>query len=120
MRGKTEIIEIIISEIDLYVINKVRQLRADKEWSQVALSIELGLSEGAVGKIESLRERAKYSLRHIGILAKVFECSPKEFFPLVPPEGDMTKYKMRLARRLKGDKGKPNYEIIKKSPLKNY
>ncbi len=45
-----EIIEIVIADIDLYLINKAREIRVANGMSQLKLSIALGLTEGAVSK----------------------------------------------------------------------
>jgi DNA-binding transcriptional regulator YiaG len=59
-----EIIELEISEIDWFVINKVRQLRTAENFSQVKLAIEMHISTGAIGKIENPNQRDKYNIRH--------------------------------------------------------
>lgn len=69
------------SKIDLYVIEKVKEKRLTKKWSQLDLSIELGTSAGFIGQAESPRYTAKYNLQHINALAKIFNCSPKDFLP---------------------------------------
>jgi len=99
--AETETIEIVISEIDLYVINKVREMRVPKELSQVKLSILMGLAEGA-----------KYNIRHLNLLAKALKCSPQDFLPEKPLRGDMIKVRMKIQRD-KSRKGDPNYEILK-------
>jgi len=115
--AETEIIEIIISEIDLYVINKVRELRVPKDLSQVKLSILMGLAEGAIGKVENPKQRAKYNIRHLNLLAKALKCSPREFLPEKPLRHDMIKARMKVKRNGRADKGDPNYEIIKIEPI---
>lgn len=73
-----------VSEIEQYVINRVKDLRKEKGISQKELAYRLDLSIGFIGDIESPKSRAKYNLNHINELAKVFECSPKDFLPELP------------------------------------
>jgi transcriptional regulator with XRE-family HTH domain len=117
MAGKKEPIEVEISEMDLFVINKVREMRVQKELSQVDLSIMLGMSEGTVGKIENPKLRDKYNIRHINLLAKALRCSPKDLFPEKPLPNDVVLLKLRHVKQPASAKDKPNYEIISKSPV---
>lgn len=117
-KKKDEIFEIIISELDLYIINKVREMRYAKGLSQNALSTLLRLSDGAVGKIENPKERAKYNIRHINLLAEVFGCSPREFLPEKALPNDIIKAKIKIKRNKKDEKGKPNFDIISIEPYK--
>lgn len=72
------------SEIELYVINKVREMRVAKNISQADLALKLNLSVGFLGHIESPKFRAKYNLNHLNELAKIFDCSIKDFMPDMP------------------------------------
>lgn len=45
------------------------------------LSQKLGLSSSFVSHVESPKRRAKYNINHLNELAKIFECSPKDFWP---------------------------------------
>lgn len=69
------------SEIELYVIYKVKSMREEKGISQAQLAHLLDLSIGFIGHIESPRYAAKYNLNHINKLAKIFSCSPRDFLP---------------------------------------
>jgi DNA-binding XRE family transcriptional regulator len=71
-------------KIDLYVIEKVRQLREANSISQEALAERMGVSAGYIGQIESPKYRAKYNLYHLNHIAKIFNCSPKDFLPQEP------------------------------------
>jgi transcriptional regulator with XRE-family HTH domain len=70
-----------ISLIEQYVIDVVREKRKEKSMSQRDLADEMELSYGFIAATESTKERAKYNLAHINTLAKIFECSPKDFLP---------------------------------------
>lgn len=72
------------SEIDIYVINKVRELRTIAGISQADLALALDLSVGFIGHIESSKYRAKYNLHHLNKLAKILNCSIRDFFPEFP------------------------------------
>ncbi|MBC6112505.1 helix-turn-helix transcriptional regulator [Pedobacter fastidiosus] len=72
------------SEIDLYVINKVKEYRLNADISQAKLANELDKSLSFIGAIESPRYRAKYNIQHLNQLAKLFGCSIKDFFPELP------------------------------------
>lgn len=71
--------------IDIYVIEKVKEMRLKKNISQEELSIALGFrSNGFVGQIESPNYNKRYNIQHINSLAKIFDCSPRSFFPEFP------------------------------------
>ena len=69
------------SDIESFVINKVREKRIAASLSQSELAGELGVSNGFIGQVESPRHPAKYNLNHINSLALIFKCSPKDFLP---------------------------------------
>jgi transcriptional regulator with XRE-family HTH domain len=74
------------SEIDQFVINKIREKR--KEWgvSQRGLAAILECSVGFVGQVESEKYVTKYSLHQLYTIAQHFGCSPADFFPLIHVE----------------------------------
>ena len=72
------------SPIEQYIIDIVREKRIQKGWSQKDLAYEMELSIGFIGNVENPKLRAKYNLNHINTLAKVFDCSPKDFLPEFP------------------------------------
>ena len=72
------------SEIDQFVIDMVRQKRIEKNMSQRDMANLIGLSASFIGDIENPNSRAKYNLNHINELAKIFDCSPKDFLPDEP------------------------------------
>jgi transcriptional regulator with XRE-family HTH domain len=75
------------SEIDQYIIDKVREIRTNRKKSQEDLAYALGFeSTGYIGAIESKSpERTEcYNSKHLNILAKLFNCSPKDFWPEKP------------------------------------
>lgn len=73
--------KINISPIEQYVIDKVKEMREEKGISQLVLANQMDVSPGFIGNVENPKYRAKYSLHHLSILAKIFKCSPKDFLP---------------------------------------
>lgn len=69
------------SKIELFVIEKVKEKRIKKGWSQIHLSQKLNMNDSFVGHVETPKRRAKYNINHINALAKIFNCSPKDFLP---------------------------------------
>lgn len=69
------------TEIDLYVINRIKEIRVAKKMTQSDLALALGMSNGFIGQIESPKYRAKYNVSHLNEIAKIFECSIRDFFP---------------------------------------
>ena len=75
---------LLATKIEKYIIDKVREMRIDKGFSQMALSQKIGMSSSFVSHVESTKRRAKYNINHLNELAKIFECSPKDFWPDIP------------------------------------
>jgi transcriptional regulator with XRE-family HTH domain len=73
-----------LSEIDKYVIEKVKELRIDRKLSQEKLSLLMGFSEGFIGNVENPRLKEKYNIKHLNLLALVLKCSPKDLLPQEP------------------------------------
>lgn len=69
------------TKIEQYVIDAVKTKRMKEKMSQATLAFCLNVSKGFIGDVENPKMRAKYNLNHINELAKVFNCSPKEFLP---------------------------------------
>lgn len=72
------------TDIEEFVIEKVREHRLKLGISQAELAFRIDVSYGFIGKIESRKFSSKYNLNHINKLAKVFNCSPKDFLPETP------------------------------------
>ena len=70
-----------ISTIEQYVIDAVRLKRKEKKISQRELAYRLDISVSFIGEVESGRTRAKYNLNHLNEIAKILDCSPKDFLP---------------------------------------
>lgn len=72
------------TKIELYIIERVKEKRIEKGWSQILLSQKLNMSDSFVGHVETPNRRAKYNVNHINALAKLFKCSPKDCLPEKP------------------------------------
>ncbi len=72
------------NKIDWYIVNEVRRLRLENRLSQDDVALHLNLSKGYIGHIESPNFIAKYNTAHLNELAKLFNCSPRDFFPEKP------------------------------------
>ena len=70
--------------IDWYIVNKVREMRQERSISQETVAAHLNVSNGFIGQVESPNYRAKYKTLHLNELAKLFNCSPKDFWPDKP------------------------------------
>lgn len=73
-----------LDEIERFVIKKIRELREKKEFTQVSLSLALGKSTTFISDIEAPSKKAKYNIKHLNDIAKILECSPKDFWPDKP------------------------------------
>jgi transcriptional regulator with XRE-family HTH domain len=72
------------TDIEAYVINKVREKREALKLSQSELAVELNVSNGFIGQAESSNSPTKYNLNHLNKLAIIFNCSVKDFLPDKP------------------------------------
>jgi transcriptional regulator with XRE-family HTH domain len=75
------------SAIEQYIIDRVREKRVEKKMSQAELAFKLGFeSSSYVGEIESTKPDSikSYNIDHINEIAKILECSPKDFWPEKP------------------------------------
>jgi transcriptional regulator with XRE-family HTH domain len=73
-----------VSNIDQYVIDKEKENREKMKLSQADLVLQLEVSLGFIGSVESSKHRPKYNLTHLNELAKIFNCSPQDFLPKKP------------------------------------
>jgi transcriptional regulator with XRE-family HTH domain len=74
----------VVSPVDSYIINKVRERRMELNISQEHLSFLLGKSEGYISQFESHKRGKHYSTRMLNEIAKALKCSPKDFWPQDP------------------------------------
>ena len=69
------------SELDLFIIGRVKKMREDRKISQAVLATQLNVSDAFIGQIENPNSRSKYNIYHLNELAKIFNCSIKDFIP---------------------------------------
>lgn len=72
------------TKIDIYVIERVKEKRIEKNLSQANLAYELEMSVGFIGMVESSKYATHYNLKHLNDLAKILKCSPQDFLPKKP------------------------------------
>lgn len=111
MTAKKEQREIKKTEIELYTINKVRELRESRNVGQKRLSLELKLSESYVGQAEDPYNKAKYNLNHLNEIARFFNVPYSYFFPETHVEKDCVEEYLDIHPKLRA-----NYEKM----MKNY
>lgn len=75
---------VMVSKVDQYVIDRVKEEREKRNWTQDDLADALGVSKGLIGNIESSKYVNKYSLDHINSLAKIFKCTIWDLVPKNP------------------------------------
>jgi transcriptional regulator with XRE-family HTH domain len=69
------------TKFEMAVVDKVRQMRIKKKFSQDDLAAFLNTSRGFIGQVESPNFPSKYNLNHLNKLAEEIGCSPKDFIP---------------------------------------
>ncbi len=73
--------------IEQYIIDRVREKREEQGMSQEKLAFELGFeSQGYISKIESVSPNYQdsYNINHLNEIAKILNCSPRQFWPEQP------------------------------------
>ncbi|MFC3563146.1 helix-turn-helix domain-containing protein [Pedobacter jamesrossensis] len=71
------------TDIEQYVIEKVKEIRNSKGISQAKLAHLIELSVGFIGNVENPKHIAKYNLNHLNKISKELEVPFKDFFPEV-------------------------------------
>jgi len=69
------------TDIEQYVIDKVKEIRTSKGISQAKLAHLIELSVGFIGNVENPRHIAKYNLNHLNRISKELGVPFKDFFP---------------------------------------
>ena len=73
-----------LTKIEKYIIQRVKEIRKEKGYTQEDLSLALEKNVGFIGDIEAPSKKAKYNILHLNEIAKVLFCSPKDFWPDEP------------------------------------
>ena len=71
----------MISKIDQYVIDKVRERRIELGVSQ---AVYINVNRGFIGHVENIKRPQKYNITLLNEIAKALNCSIKDFFPQEP------------------------------------
>lgn len=74
----------MISKIDQYVIDKVRERRIELGVSQAVLADYINVNRGFIGHVENIKRPQKYNITLSNEIAKALNCSIKDFFPQEP------------------------------------
>ena len=69
------------SAFELSIVENVKKKRKELNRPQSYIAMILDVSDGYVGQIESRNYPSMYSLNQLNLIAKDFECSPKDFMP---------------------------------------
>jgi len=69
------------TEIEQYVIDKVKEIRTSKGISQAKLAHLIELSVGFIGNVENPKHIAKYNLNHLNRISKELKIDFKDLFP---------------------------------------
>ncbi|PTT17386.1 transcriptional regulator [Flavobacterium sp. HMWF030] len=70
-----------LTDIERFVISRVRDMRESLGISQEELSLSIGKNITFISQIEARSKKAKYNVNHLNEVAKVLKCSPKDFWP---------------------------------------
>jgi len=73
-----------LSKIENYVILKVKEKREALDITQEKLSNKLDKNSSYIAHIEAPSKKAKYNICVLNEIAKIFGCSPKDFWPDKP------------------------------------
>lgn len=122
-KGKMgEVIKVIISELDLFLIDKVRELRGRYKpyMAQSKLSLRIGFAEGFVGKVETFKNGTRYNTRHVGLLANALNLnSYQELYPSKVLKNDLLEIEMELVKGNKRVKFNEADNVIKNYKILN-
>lgn len=68
------------SEYQNYIINRIRQLREERGYTQGKVASIIGISNGQMGNIESHKTSHKYTLAHIQRICREFKLPIEQVF----------------------------------------
>lgn len=69
------------TDIEIYLIDRVKKLRTEKGISQAQLAHLLDVSAGFIGHVESSKDRAKYNLNLLIKLKEILQCDYDDLLP---------------------------------------
>lgn len=71
------------TNIELEIIKRTVEIRK-KKFTQREIAELLNVSAGYIGQVESKNSSSMYTYNQLNELAKILECSPRDFIPLNP------------------------------------
>jgi len=71
-----------ITAIERYIIEQIIRKTRERGWRYIDLAEHLGIKESTIK--HKCSYRSAFNVRQINKLSKLFECSPKSFFPDKP------------------------------------
>jgi transcriptional regulator with XRE-family HTH domain len=108
-----KIFEFTLSQFDYDLINHIKTLRNSRGLSQENLSVKMGLAKSFVGNVENIKEKHKYSTRHIALLANAFGFKTiSELLEFPTPKYDIIKVTVKQKFNESGSKVISN-EVLK-------
>ena len=69
------------SAIELYIVQKVKEQHKKRKMSQRYLADCLNVSQSFIRNIENENDDTAYNIDHLNEIAKIFDCSIRDFFP---------------------------------------
>ena len=69
------------SAIELNIVRKVKEQRKKRKMSQRYLADCLNVSQSFIRNIENENDDTAYNIDHLNEIAKIFDCSIRDFFP---------------------------------------
>ena len=69
------------SAIELYIVQKFKEQRKKRKMSQRYLADCLNVSQSFIRNIENENDDTAYNIDHLNEIAKIFDCSIRDFFP---------------------------------------
>ncbi|WP_338376500.1 helix-turn-helix transcriptional regulator [uncultured Flavobacterium sp.] len=73
-----------MTKIEQYIIEEIKTMRKKHGLTQLELSQKLDMSDSFISHVEAPSKRAKYNINHLNMIAQIFDCSPKDFWPEKP------------------------------------
>jgi len=70
-----------LTDIEQYVIDRVKEKRIEAGLTQAVLSVAMELNPKFVGNVERPKTDDKYNINHLKKIAEILGCSMKDFFP---------------------------------------
>jgi transcriptional regulator with XRE-family HTH domain len=119
---KEEILYVEISHLDYLLICHIREIRKIKKLTQLQLSHSMKLADGFISKVETFSERAKYSIRHLKLLADVFECDIVDLIPKEVPKYDIVRLTLKRTNKTNKDgsiSNKKETTVLKIEPIEH-